>query len=94
MDYRHLSNNAKLKKTTLMHMRTHTLTHTYEERDGGLKKGNLANGLMVHKSHDGWQAWKQQQEGECGRRVSAFFFWLYIPKKIKLKLKFLKSSAF
>jgi membrane-anchored protein YejM (alkaline phosphatase superfamily) len=65
----------------------------------GSRKENLANGLMVHKSHDGWQAWKQQQQQQqqnYGRRVSAFFFWLYIAKKIffKLKLKLLKSSAF
>ncbi len=76
-----LEQQHKIEKTTLMHMHT----HTYGERDGGLKKGNLANGLMVHKSHDdGWQAWKQQQQQQkSGRRVSPFFFfpWLYIAKK-------------
>jgi hypothetical protein len=48
------------------------------ERDGGLKKGNLANGLMVHKSHDGWQAWKQQQPEKSGRKGVSLFFSGYI----------------
>jgi len=35
-----LEQQHKIEKTTLMHMQAHT------ERDGGLKKGNLANGLV------------------------------------------------
>ncbi len=51
--------------------------------------------LMVHKSHDGWQAWKQQQQEKSGRRVSAFFFFLAIySQKDKIKIKIAKIKCF
>ncbi len=80
-----LEQQHKIEKTTLMHMHAHTLTHTHMERDGGLKKGNLANGLMVHKSHDGWQAGMETttRRKVWKKGVSLFFLAIYSQKDFK-----------
>jgi hypothetical protein len=65
----------------------------------GSRKENLANGLMVHKSHDGWQAGMETTTTTTTKLwkkgVGLFFLAIYSQKDFfKIKIKIAKIKCF